>query len=118
LVAGGDEAKNGRLDVGLLGCGVQVAVTEVLVKGSGELKSVDELRVETGCDLNTHTADKEVEVHLPQVRLLVPRHLVLLHHTGNDRVGAMTGVCWLEDTHDGSVNEGQPVVVTFAKLCG
>jgi hypothetical protein len=82
------------------------------------LKSVDELRVETRRNLYTHTANKEVEVHPPQVGFLVPRHLILLHHAGNDGVGAMTGVCWLEDTHDGSVNEGQPVVVTFAKLCG
>jgi hypothetical protein len=82
------------------------------------LKGVDELRIESRCDFNTHAADKEVEVHPPQIRLLVPWHRVLLDHARNDGVGSMPEVWCLEDTHDG-VLAGEPRVgVTFAKPCG
>jgi hypothetical protein len=82
------------------------------------LKGVDELRIESRCDFNTHAADKEVEVHPPQIRLLVPWHRVLLDHARNDGVGSMPEVWCLEDTHDG-VLAGEPRVgVTFAKPYG
>jgi hypothetical protein len=80
--------------------------THTLVEGARELKRADELRVESRSDLNAHADDEEVNVHAPQVGLLVPRHLVLLHHARNDRVRAMADVWCLEDTHDG-VGEAQ-----------
>jgi len=82
------------------------------------LQGVDKLRIESGGDLNAHTADKEVEVHDPQITLLVPRNFVLLHHAGDDGVGAMAGVWCFEETHDGGVDVDQRVAVTFAKAWG
>jgi len=105
LVARRNEPQNTGLNVGLAFC-VDIAVAEVLVERSGELEGVNELRVESGGDLNAHTDDEEVNVHAPQVGLLVPWHLVLLDHARNDRVGAMTDVWCLEDAHDG-VGEAQ-----------
>jgi hypothetical protein len=81
------------------------AGTRTYVERCRELKGVDELRVETRSDLNTHTTDEEVEVHDPQIRLLVPWHLILLDHARNDGVGSMADVWRLEDTHDGGVGE-------------
>lgn len=83
-----------------------------------ELKSVDELRVEARSDLNTHTTDKEVKIHDPQVGLLVPWHLVLLDHARNDWIGSMANVWRLEDAHDGGVGDAGMLAVTFAKPWG
>jgi hypothetical protein len=57
------------------------------VESWGELQGVDELGVKTRCHLDTHAADKEVEVQNSKVGLLVPGHLVLRDHTREDRVG-------------------------------
>lgn len=56
--------------------------------GTSELEGVDELRVETRCHLNAHTAAEEQEVEDAQVGLLVPWHLVLLDEAGDDGVGS------------------------------
>lgn len=63
-----------------------------LVEGRGELESVDELRVETRGHLNTHAAEEEADVHGPQVRLLVPHHLVLLAEASDNGVGSRADV--------------------------
>jgi hypothetical protein len=93
-------------------------LVHTLVEGRRELKGVDELRVESRCNLNTHAADEEVKVHPPQVRLLVPWHLVLFDHARNNGISSMPDVWCLEDTHDGGIAESPKVGVTVAKLCG
>ena len=81
------------------------AGTLTLIEWCRKLKSTDELRVETRSDFNTHTTDEQVEVHDPQIGLLVPWHLVLLDQARNDGVGSMADVWRLEDTHDGGGRE-------------
>jgi hypothetical protein len=121
LVAGGNESKHRRLNIGLLGRGVFVAIAKVcynqlvfeenatishtFVEGARELEGVDELRVETGGDLNTHAAYEEVEVHPAQIGLLVPWHLVLRNHAGNNGVGST--ILNFEETHDVGDREGR-----------
>jgi hypothetical protein len=89
-----------------------------LIEGSGELQGIDELRVKTRGDLDTHATDEKVKVHDPQIGFLVPRHLVLLDHTRDDWIRSMADVWCLEETHFGGIGEDPKVVVTFVKLCG
>ena len=63
-----------------------------LVEGWSKLESVDELRVEARSHLNAHAAQEEEDVHAPQVRLLVPCHLVLLDQAGDNGVRCCANV--------------------------
>ena len=63
------------------------------------LKGVDELRIKAGSKLDTHTGREEHEVEPSQVRLPVPRSLVLLDDASKDRVD-LGLLLALEDTHD------------------
>jgi hypothetical protein len=92
--------------------------TRTLVEGRGELERADKLRVKTGGNFDTHAANKQVEVHGPQVGLLVPWHFVLLHHARDDGVGATAGVRCLEDAHGGGVDADRMVAVTSVNAWG
>jgi hypothetical protein len=92
--------------------------SHTLIEGSRELQGVDELRVETRCNFDTHTTDEKVEVHDPEVGLLVPWRLVLFDHARDNWIGSMADVRCLEETHDGGVDDDPKVVVTFVKPCG
>lgn len=54
-----------------------------------ELKSADELRVETRGNLNAHAAAEEPDIHDAEVLLVPPSHRILLHHAGDEGVAAM-----------------------------
>lgn len=62
------------------------------MEGLSELERVDELRVETRCHLDTHTAQEKPQVHVPKIGLLVPWHLVLRNQAGDDGVGSVAYV--------------------------
>lgn len=79
----------------ILFCGGAQKEAHTLIERLRELKSVDELRIEARGDFDTHTTKEEPEVQVPQVRLLKPPDLVLLHHAGDDGVSAMAGVWFL-----------------------
>jgi hypothetical protein len=58
----------------------------------GELQGVDELRVETGGNLDAHAAQEQPDVEHAQVWLLVPWRLVLVDEASDDRVGGRAHV--------------------------
>jgi hypothetical protein len=53
------------------------------MKGLGELKRVDELRIKSRSHFNSHAAEKKEDVHETEVSFLVPRRLVLFHEAGD-----------------------------------
>ena len=115
LVASRDESEHAGLDIGLALC-IYVTVSKIyhcqscsepqilsqaertFVEWTRELKSIDKLGVEARGHLNAHTAHEEPQVHQPQIWLLVPWHLVVLHHPRDNRVGR--SILNLEETHD------------------
>jgi len=55
------------------------------------LKGIDKLRVKTRRDLYSHAAQKQEDIHLSQIRLLVPFDLVLLCKLSENGVGGAIG---------------------------
>lgn len=57
-----------------------------ILPGLDDLQRIDHLRVEAGRQLDAHARREEHQVEVSQVRLPVPRHLVLLRDAGQDGV--------------------------------
>lgn len=70
-----------------------------LVPALGILQRVDELRVKAGCHFNAHAAEEEPDVHVAEIRFLVPDDLVLGDEVGDD------GVTRRADVHLGLVGD-------------
>lgn len=56
------------------------------VEGRDELQCVDQLAVESTCHLYPHTGWEEEEIEISKVSFLVPWHLVLCHHLGENGI--------------------------------